>query len=121
VAASVRDAVLAIPGGALVSDPGLVDALYWKVALNERQDLDAYFLLFEHRADTDPLPENDPVAAYMNETAARHIARQRAEDLPAGMRISVYEVESGELLPEPIHRLPGRGGERGLVARTDPA
>lgn len=116
VAATVRNAVRSVPTRTLADGPRLVDVTVWEVTDDERETAGTHYVLFEHRAGVAVRSEDEPFAAYADDTAAEHMARQRAEDMPAGIHISVYEADGLELLPDLIYRAAGTGGPDGLVA-----
>jgi hypothetical protein len=121
VAATVRDVARTVPPRSLAERPRLIDAQSCELTAEERESTGSHFILYEHRAGAELPPDAEPCAAYTNDTAAEHVARQRAEELPAGMHVSVYEADGLERLPDRIYLAPGTGGSSGLVARRDAA
>jgi len=121
VAATVRDVARTVPPRTLADRPRLIDAPSCELTAEERKSTGSHFVLYEHRAGAAVPPDEEPCGAYTNDTAAEHVARRRAEELPAGMHVSVYEADGLERLPDRIFLAPGTGGAGGLVASRDAA
>jgi hypothetical protein len=93
----------------------LVDAIACELDDEDREVAGLHFVLIEHPTGQPVQPADEPVAAYTNEAAAKHMARRHAHDLPAGLHVSVYEADGLELLPDLIYRAAGTGGADGAT------
>jgi hypothetical protein len=107
----------AIVAGPILDMAGgrLVDAVACELDDEGREVAGLHFVLIEHPASQPVQSDDEPVAAYTSDAAAKHMARRHAHDLPAGLHVSVYEADGLELLPDLVYRAAGTGGADGAT------
>jgi hypothetical protein len=123
IAAAIRAAARKTPGGSLADRTRIVDTRLHEITEEELAEEGEGFVLVLHSPgqSANDVAATAPLATFDDLSAAIHVARQQAAEAYAGCRISVFEVNDGERLRDPLFSAPGEGGDQGLAPNRDAA